>query len=175
MNPAPPSNTLRDWILPVVATLSLIAAAGLSAQETSKKSENPPVNVNKKGLALGGYDPVAYFEEGGGKAQKGKKDLTAEHGGATYRFATEANRALFLKKSEDFVPAYGGFCAYAMVDGKQVEIDPKRYEIHDGRLFLFYRDWFTDTLKPWQKKRGEFLPKADAQWQKLAGEEDKDK
>ncbi|MEM7625172.1 MAG: YHS domain-containing (seleno)protein [Planctomycetota bacterium] len=130
-------------------------------------AEAAPVNIDKHGLALEGYDPVAYFEVGGSKPTKGDKSITAEHAGVTYRFASEANRTRFLENPEQFTPAFGGWCAYAMADGKKVEIDPKRFEVHDGRLFLFYRDWFTDTLKPWQKNRDTLLPRADAEWEQI--------
>jgi len=59
-----------------------------------------------------------------------------------------------------------------MADGKKVEVDPKRFEVHDGRLFLFYRDWFTDTLKPWQEQRDTLLPKADAAWEQVVEVDD---
>lgn len=145
----------------LLGVLTTFASTSASADSQGKEL---PVNTNKHGLALGGYDPVAYFEVGGGEPTKGKKSITAEHGGATYRFATEEHRDLFLEKPESFAPDFGGWCAYAMADGKKVEVDPKRFEIHDGRLFLFYRDWFTDTLKPWQEQRGELLPRADQAW-----------
>ncbi|MEM1107301.1 MAG: YHS domain-containing (seleno)protein [Planctomycetota bacterium] len=125
------------------------------------------LNTDKKGLALEGYDPVAYFPDYGGKPLPGKKDLTAEFAGATYRFANAANREAFLAEPAAFAPAYGGWCAYAMADGKKVEINPKRFEVHDGRLFVFYKAWLTDTLKPWQKDRDQLRDRADAEWAKI--------
>lgn len=148
----------------LVATLTLSVAA----------SAEPLNNVDKKGVALKGYDPVAYFEEGGGEPTKGEKSITAEHDGATYRFATEEHRELFTEDPEKFAPAYGGWCAYAMAEGEKVEIDPKSYEIHDGRLFVFYKDWFNNTLDKWQGERDELLPKADGNWEEIAGEESDD-
>lgn len=127
-------------------------------------------NVDKNGVAIKGYDPVAYFPDHGGEATKGKKDITAEYNGAVYRFASEANRDVFLSDPEAYAPAYGGWCAYAMADGKPVTVDPKRFEVHDGRLFLFYRDWFTDTLKPWQKDRDTLRDRADRAWSEIVEE-----
>ena len=51
-----------------------------------------PVNTNDSGVAIGGYDPVAYFA---GSAEQGSPDITATHDGATYQFASEANRDTF--------------------------------------------------------------------------------
>ena len=152
-------------------TLGLCVALVAGTPRALAKDVPPPVNTDKRGLALEGYDPVAYFEAGGGKPTKGKQSITADHGGATYRFAKETHRDLFLADPESYLPDFGGWCAYAMAEGKKVEVDPKRFEVHEGRLFLFYRDWFTDTLKPWQKDRDVLLPRADAAWVKIVDEE----
>lgn len=65
-------------------------------------------------LALSGYDPVAYFPEGGGKPAKGAQSISLVHGGVLYRFATEANKAAFESNPARYEPAYGGWCAWAM-------------------------------------------------------------
>ena len=125
----------------------------------------------EKGLALGGYDPTAYFPEGGGKPTKGKSKIEAEHRGVTYRFASEKNRELFLGSPEKFEPAYGGWCAYAMAKGSRADIDPKSYLIQDGQLLVFYKGFLNDTRKKWKKEGPEKLrPIADANWQKESGE-----
>ncbi|MEO1237016.1 MAG: YHS domain-containing (seleno)protein [Planctomycetota bacterium] len=149
-------------------TLGLICAAvPLLAQDADSEADpeaKAPTLTDRGGLAIKGYDPVAYFPEGGGEPAKGDKSLTAEFRGATYRFANEDHRARFLADPTRYAPAYGGYCAFAMADGKRVEINPKSYEVHGDRLYLFYRDWFTNTLKPWQEKRDTLKPAADAAW-----------
>ena len=154
--------------------LSLLGAFALVTPATAHtQDEDEPRPALKqynleKGLALSGYDPVAYFEEGGGKPAEGKHDLTAKHRGITYRFANEKNRDAFLKTPERFEPAYGGWCAYAMVGGDKVEIDPKSFLIEKGRLLVFYKGFFNDTRKKWLKEGGAKLaPKADKAWKKL--------
>jgi len=99
--------------------------------------------------ALSGYDPVSYFE---GTPQKGNADLTLEQAGVVYRFASEKNRAVFQANPQRYEPAYGGWCAYAMLDGDKVGIDPETYKLIDGRLYLFYNGFWGDTLKRWNKK-----------------------
>lgn len=158
----------RSMRFALVMFVVVAVTQGLSAQGS------PPVNADKHGLALEGYDPVAYFSVGGGKPTKGEKSITAEVDGATYRFISEDHRQLFVDDPAKFTPAFGGWCAYAMADGEKVEVDPKRFEIYDGRLFLFYHTWLTDTLKPWQKNRGELLPRADEHWEEFAGDQDVD-
>jgi YHS domain-containing protein len=123
-------------------------------------------NLGKGALALEGYDPVAYFPEGGGAPLPGDAKLTAELDGAKYRFASEAHRAWFLAEPARYRPKYGGWCAYAMVDGDDVEVDPKSFLIEHGRLLLFYKGLFADTRAKWLPKTKEFGPKADAQWAK---------
>ena len=125
----------------------------------------------RDGLALDGYDPVSYFPDGGGKPTKGDKSIQYEHRGVTYRFVNEANRERFKAVPEQYEPAYGGWCAYAVgKSGEKVEVDPKSFTIQDGRLFLFYRDLLTDTRKLWSKSREELQPAAELKWREISGE-----
>ncbi len=132
----------------------------------------PKHEPGKAALAIEGYDPVAYFPEGGGKPAKGKADLAYTHRGVEYRFATQANLDAFKKDPEKYEPAYGGWCAWAMADtGKKVEIDPKAFRITNGRLFLFYTDIFTDTRNSWKKDEPKHTVDADGHWKTLTKEE----
>ncbi|QDU66815.1 YHS domain-containing (seleno)protein [Engelhardtia mirabilis] len=129
-------------------------------------------NLGRDGLALQGYDPVAYYEVGGGSPTKGDKQFSAEHRGVTYRFASDANRQLFLAAPARFEPAYGGWCAYAMASGDKTDIDPKSFLIEEGRLLVFYNGFFGNTRKSWGKEQGpvELRPKADQAWREFSGE-----
>jgi YHS domain-containing protein len=93
-------------------------------------------NLGEGGLALVGFDPVACFPEGGGKARKGSPEMTLEQGGAIYRFASEANRDRFRKEPARYEPAYGGWCAWAMAQeaGEKVEVDPESFLVQDSRM-----------------------------------------
>lgn len=159
-------------VLALALAPSAARASGASAapalQEPQKRADLAHLNVDKTGLALAGYDPVAYFPEGGGKATKGSAQFVLTQGGVTWRFASEAHRDLFKASPKRFEPAYGGWCAWAMVEGKQVEIDPTSFLIEDGRLLVFYDSLFADTRKKWLAKGGATLrPKADAAWTKI--------
>jgi YHS domain-containing protein len=128
-------------------------------------------NLGDGGLALGGYDPVAYFPDGGGKAKEGKESLELRFRGATYRFASEENKKAFAADPLKYEPAYGGWCAYGMAKGDKVEIDPESFLIVDGKLMVFYDGFLADTRAKWQDEGASKLqPKADATWSRYVGE-----
>ena len=115
------------------------------------------------GLALGGYDPVSYFEDG--RPVLGSARLSTSYHGVVYRFASEIHREEFNKDPLSYLPEYGGWCAYAMgIDGERVEVDPETFKVKDGRLFLFYNRPFNNTLKKWNKKEDDLLRRADQNW-----------
>lgn len=120
----------------------------------------------KKGAVANGYDVVAYFSN---KAIKGKKKYRTTYDGVTFRFSSPENLAAFQKAPEKYVPQYGGYCAYAIgVKGEKVSINPKTFEIRDGKLYLFYNSWGTNTLKLWEKEGATALQKqADTNWEKI--------
>lgn len=117
----------------------------------------------EKGLAIQGYDPVAYFVSN--KAIKGNKQFAAITEGATYYFSNAANRGAFNKNPKNYEPQYGGWCAYAMgATNEKVEIDPETFKIKDGKLYLFYHSWVNNTLNKWNKDEANLHSKADANW-----------
>jgi YHS domain-containing protein len=93
-----------------------------------------PLNVDASGLALRGYDPVAYFETG--KPTHGMATISATYGGARYFFATPAHRAAFLKEPHKYLPQFGGFCAVGTSFGEKVDVDPETGKIVKGKLYL---------------------------------------
>jgi YHS domain-containing protein len=122
--------------------------------------------------AIDGYDPVAYFPEGGGKPKKGDKQHEYTYKGVLYRFASSAHRDLFKKAPDRYEPQYGGWCAWAMAQGTKTEINPKSFIVKGDKLFLFYDGFFGDTKKDWEKGSHDSLTtKADGEWQGIAGEE----
>ena len=120
----------------------------------------------KKGFIADGYDVVSYFDQ---KAKKGNKEFTAEFDGLKFKFSSKQNLALFNENPRKYMPQYGGYCAYAIgAKEKKVDIDPKTFEIRDGRLYLFYNAWGTNTFELWEKEGADKLRKqADKNWKKL--------
>ena len=121
------------------------------------------VNTSFRGLAIDGYDPVAYFTES--KPVKGDSKFTAEFGGARYRFASAANRDLFLKDPAKYVPQYGAYCAYAVSRGYTADTDPRAWKIVEGRLFLNYN---LEVQKLWEADVPGNITKGDANWPALS-------
>ena len=149
-----------------VCLLALLSNA--FAEDVDPERVDGERNLGDSGLAIEGYDPVAYFKEGGGEATPGKPEITHTIGNTTYRFATEAHRELFQEDPAKYEPAYGGWCAYAMgAKGEKVEVNPKAFTITDGKLCLFYKTFVTDTRKPWSKDVATLKPKADTAWKSI--------
>ncbi len=151
-----------------------LSSAPLTQAKDTKRPALGDYDLGKKGLALEGYDPVAYFPAYGGKATKGSKTITAAHRGVLYRFASEKNKKAFLAAPSSFEPAYGGWCAWAMSDGKgdKTGANPKSFTIEDGQLYVFYDGFWGDTRKSWNKKGGAPKLKANANknWKRISGE-----
>lgn len=132
---------------------------------TSMYSQKTDYNT-KKGAIANGYDVVAYFSN---KAIKGSKKNSTKYDGVSFRFATKKNLQTFTENPTKYIPQYGGYCAYAIgKTGKKVSINPTTFEIRDGKLYLFYNSWGTNTLNLWLKEDAESLKKqADENWNKI--------
>ena len=138
-----------------------VAASGQNATTLRKNQFNLDA-----GVAIQGYDAVAYFKQG--KAVKGKKELAVFADGATYYFSSAENKEEFKKGFSKYEPQYGGWCAYAMgSDGSKVEVDPATFKVVDGKLYLFYNKLFNNTLKSWNKDEVRLKSNADANWMKI--------
>ena len=139
----------------VVSTVSL----HLSAQPALRSKQ---FNL-EQGIAIQGYDPVAYFTKG--MAVKGRKEFSFVTEGVTYYLSSAANKELFSKNPKAYEPQYGGWCAYAMgATGEKVEIDPETFKVANGKLYLFYNSLFNNTLPKWNKEEGTLKAKADKSW-----------
>jgi YHS domain-containing protein len=119
----------------------LLVPAFLQAQSPALRQKNFFV---EKGLALQGYDAVSYFQA---KPLKGKANFSTTHQGIKYQFANAANLAAFQLDPAKYEPQYGGWCAYAMgKTGEKVEVDPETFKLINGKLYLFYNQFFNNTL-----------------------------
>lgn len=136
----------------------LLFSAGLKAQQADY--------YTKGGYAIAGYDLVSYFNN---HPKKGDKSYQINYQGEKFLFSSETNLKLFKQDPKKYLPQYGGYCAYAIAKkGKKISINPETYEIRNGKLYLFYNAWGTDTLKLWLKEDPNALQqKADKTWQTL--------
>ena len=152
-----------------VAQVAEVRGASLAAQDDEKPRDVSLFHLDKKGLALGGYDPVAYFPEGGGKAKKGSKKIDLIHAVVRYRFSSDEHRKLFKKNPARYEPAYGGWCAYSMATRNE-RVDPsnKNFLIQGGKLMVFAKGWFANGRTAWQKEKpAELIQKADRNWARM--------
>jgi peroxiredoxin Q/BCP len=124
-------------------------------------------NLVASKLALVGYDPVSYRNS---EPQKGVEGDELSYRGVTYRFASAENRAAFIQNPEQYVPAYGGWCAAAMSKGEIVSVDPTNFRVRDGRLFLFFKGELGDAAPDWDQNPADLITAADAAWKNIAGE-----
>lgn len=123
-------------------------------------------NTDKNGIALEGYDPVAYFKVG--KAIKGSSKYAVNADGIVYHCSNSTNQQLFIANYKSYEPAYGGWCAFAMgKSGEKVSIDPETFKITNGRLYLFYNAFFKNTKNDWDKDEKNLQISADNNWKKL--------
>ena len=122
-------------------------------------------NYNKANLAVEGYDVLSYFQ---GTPLKGKAAFSTNYKGGLYYFVNKENLAQFNLDPERYIPAYGGWCAYAIGNSaKKVSINPKTFKIKDDKLLLFYNKLGINTLKKWNKQEAELSKKADKNWSEI--------
>lgn len=134
---------------------SLVALISLSLPASAKDL----VNVNAGGVAIKGYDPVAYFTDN--RAVKGDPQFQSSANGATYYFVSAEHKAAFDASPARYEPQFGGFCAWAVSQGYTASIDPNAFQIVDGRLLLQYS---LGVRKDFSKDTAGNLKKADANW-----------
>ena len=120
----------------------------------------------KNGVAAQGFDVVSFFNK---KPSKGTSNYTVKHNDAEYHFSSQATKEKFEVSPDQFTPQYGGYCAIAMSENKEVTPNPKSWEIRDGKLYFFTRMLFgiIDAKRQWVKKPEELRELADSAWEKL--------
>lgn len=145
----------------VIAVLALSVVMAFSCV---KSSAVEPVNVTKDGVAIKGYDPVAYFLEG--RPVPGSQEFEYTWMGAKWRFASAEHRDLFQADPDKYAPMYGGYCAYAVSQGKTADIDPAAWSIIDGKLYLNLNK---EVQELWSRDPRGYIEKADKNWPGIRG------
>ena len=113
-------------------------------------------------VAAQGYDVVSYQTE---KAPlKGEGFFVAQYKGALYEFANETNKKTFLANPDKYVPAYNGYCAYGVAEGKKFIGNPQIYKVVDGKLYLNLSMGIRDT---WSQDIPGYIEKAEQNWNKI--------
>ncbi len=147
----------------LIFVILLMAASLLVWPGRNAQAKTPAVYTGLvAGVAVGGYDAVAYFAEK--KPVKGSKEFSLMHDGVVWLFASAANRDAFKADPAKFTPQYGGYCAYAVSQGYTAKGDPQAWSIVGGRLFLNYDK---SVRSSWEKASSTLIPKSDANWPKV--------
>ena len=143
---------------------SLIGGIALSvAMAGATLAAGVDVNASNTGLAMQGFDPVAYFTVG--EPTKGDYRLTAVYNDATYWFSSEENKAAFEANPEAYAPAYGGFCAFGTAMGFKFDGDPNYWKIVDDKLYL---NLSAQIQERWNEDVPGFIVSADTNWTDIA-------
>lgn len=142
---------MKNIIFIVIALLSITT----QAQKSSEYNQ-------EKGIALQGFDPVAYFESS--KPVEGTKEFSVTHNGVIYLFSSEKNKSLFVSNPSQYEPQYGGYCAYGMSNGYKAPIEPEAFTIVDGKLYLNYN---LKVKEMWLKEQSARIEKANKNWKEV--------
>ncbi len=147
-----------------VLAMGVAALCGATAAAAA-----PPVNTLKGGLfggragvAILGYDPVAYFSDG--KPVRGDAAHVFEWMGAKWQFASQSHLDLFKADPEKYAPQYGGYCAYGVSQDNLVGIEPDKFKILGGKLYLNYD---AEVQATWLKDPAGYIRQADAKFKAL--------
>jgi YHS domain-containing protein len=123
-------------------------------------ADQPPIHTGfLSNVAVGGYDPVAYFTDG--QPVRGTTQHRITHQGFEYRFASAEHLAAFRANPSRYLPQYGGYCAWAVAQGYTAAGNPNNWRIVDGKLYLNYND---DIQQRWERDIPGFIRTANSNW-----------
>lgn len=139
----------------------LIRRLLLSLALVSPLAHAGELHFERKGLALSGHDPVAYFVLGA--PTPGKPEFSVTHEGSRFLFASAAHRERFLAEPARYLPQYAGHCAYGASNGYKAPADPLAWAIVNDKLYLNYN---RAVQKRWNEDQPGHIRSADAAWPK---------
>lgn len=153
-------NTRTLMLTALLAALTVGRLVTLPAPAEARSAEIHMASFST--LALGGYDPVAYFEAG--RPMRGSAGHATAWKGAQFRFASAGNLAKFRAEPARYAPQYGGYCAWAVSQGYLAKGDPRHWRVVGGRLYLNYNG---AVQKRWEADIPGFIAKADKNWPRV--------
>lgn len=135
-----PGIALISFLVCLLAGIGIVCP-GLPAHATTTER----IVVNRfTGVAIEGFDPVAYFVDG--TAVQGTAEFEANLWGAVWRFRNEGNQASFLAHPEVYGPQFGGYDPVDIARGVAVAANPRFFVIAAQRLYLFSREVNRDAF-----------------------------
>ena len=148
-------KTIFFWMPALVLA---VVMTGCGGSDSSRQAGE--VLVDELGIAIQGFDPVAYHLVG--TAVQGKAEYATQWNAATWWFSSNVNRQLFITSPKKYAPAYGGWCAFGIADGYAAETDPiNAWTIHQGQLYL---NWNAQVSKDWNADKAGYLKKSEPKW-----------
>lgn len=142
-------------------TASIVLLGSFGAVQTAHAEKAPVYTSWQNNIAVGGYDAVSFFS---GVPLEGDKANSYDYKGATWRFSTRGNLELFKTNPEAFAPQYGGYCAWALAEGKLAKGSPKYWRVEDGKLYLNFNG---RIQRRWERDIPGFITAGDANWPKV--------
>lgn len=144
----------------------LFLATAFAAEPINTLERSGLWGYTPSGVAIRGYDPVAYFTEGA--PAEGSDEFAIQWRGATWKFASQQHLNLFEEDPERYAPQYGGYCAYGVAQDYLVKIEPENWTIVNDKLYLNYDD---EVQSLWEADISGFIQSADENFAGLvAGE-----
>jgi hypothetical protein len=131
------------------------ATAILFCSRSSSAQNNRP----SRRVAIGGYDPVAYFTEG--RPTKGSPSFSVPFDESDYFFASAEHQRLFTTDPDRYAPQYSGYCAIGVSLGEKAEVDPESWAISNGRLYVFH---YKRNMQEFATDTSNIIAKADSNW-----------
>ncbi|MEM7663568.1 MAG: YHS domain-containing (seleno)protein [Pseudomonadota bacterium] len=146
-------NLRKILLLPLFAAFVAFSAPAAMA-------DKPETYTGRfSNLALQGYDTVAYFTVG--EPVEGSDEFSTEYKGATWRFVSQENLDLFLGDPSAYAPQFGGYCAWAVAQGKTAKGDARHWHVTDGKLYLNFNKKINER---WLGDRDNFIVEGNANW-----------
>ncbi len=136
-------------------TLALIGASLIASPALAGKSKVFATN----GIAIQGYDPVAYFDLQG--PVEGKPAHASNWNGTKWVFASAQNKARFDADPTAFAPQFGGYCAYAVSKGATAPTDPTAWTVYQGKMYLNFSPAVRNI---WRQDVAGNIAKAEGNW-----------
>ena len=145
----------------VLTAITLLIATSLMAQVDKKA-----YNVDDSKIALQGYSSVSYLDLN--LAQRGVKEFKTEYQGVLYYFTNAEQKAKFDKNPKKYMPQYGGYCAFGVYAGAKFRVDPNKFLVSNGKLYLFLNNVELDAKQLWlAENESALVKKANGNWSNL--------
>jgi YHS domain-containing protein len=143
----------------ILAAAAFAAIASITLVAPAYADQAPVYTGVLSRVAVGGYDPVAYFTDG--HPVRGTTQFRINHQGYEYRFASAEHLTAFRANPSRYLPQYGGYCAWAVSQGYTASGNPNNWRIVDGRLYLNYND---EIQTRWEGDIPGHIRRANGNW-----------